>query len=66
VNSVANSPVFPIRCAGEVAAVAFNDYCGVGVAYNASIGGNIRLEMFLAELPLVNIFIFIQATAHWK
>uniref|UniRef100_A0A2P2I154 furin n=1 Tax=Hirondellea gigas TaxID=1518452 RepID=A0A2P2I154_9CRUS len=27
------------RCAGEVAAVAFNHYCGVGVAYNASIGG---------------------------
>lgn len=29
------------RCAGEVAAVAFNSYCGVGVAYNASIGGEI-------------------------
>ncbi|XP_023335904.1 furin-like protease 2 [Eurytemora carolleeae] len=27
------------RCAGEVAAVAYNDYCGVGIAYNASIGG---------------------------
>ncbi|XP_038221836.1 furin-like protease 2 [Zerene cesonia] len=27
------------RCAGEVAAVAYNQYCGVGVAYNASIGG---------------------------
>lgn len=27
------------RCAGEVAAIAFNEYCGVGVAYNASIGG---------------------------
>ncbi|XP_047368153.1 furin-like protease 2 isoform X1 [Vespa velutina] len=27
------------RCAGEVAAVAFNQYCGVGVAYNSSIGG---------------------------
>merc|ERR1712077_131181 len=25
------------RCAGEVAAVAYNDYCGVGIAYNASI-----------------------------
>lgn len=31
------------RCAGEVAAVAFNSYCGVGVAYNASIGGKIKL-----------------------
>lgn len=27
------------RCAGEVAGVAYNQYCGVGVAYNASIGG---------------------------
>uniref|UniRef100_A0A8C5I626 Furin-1-like n=1 Tax=Gouania willdenowi TaxID=441366 RepID=A0A8C5I626_GOUWI len=27
------------RCAGEVAAVANNQYCGVGVAYNAKIGG---------------------------
>ena len=27
------------RCAGEVAAVAYNDYCGAGIAYNASIGG---------------------------
>ena len=27
------------RYAGEVAAVAFNEYSGVGVAYNASIGG---------------------------
>ncbi|XP_046429629.1 furin-like protease 2 isoform X1 [Neodiprion fabricii] len=27
------------RCAGEVAAIAFNNYCGVGVAYNSSIGG---------------------------
>lgn len=27
------------RCAGEVAAVADNDHCMVGVAYNANIGG---------------------------
>lgn len=27
------------RCAGEVAAVAFNSFCGVGIAYNAKIGG---------------------------
>jgi proprotein convertase subtilisin/kexin type 5 len=27
------------RCAGEVAASANNGFCGVGVAYNASIGG---------------------------
>ena len=28
------------RCAGEVSAVADNDVCGVGVAFNSSIGGN--------------------------
>lgn len=27
------------RCAGEVAAIANNEFCGVGVAYNARIGG---------------------------
>ena len=27
------------RCAGEVAAEAYNGVCGVGVAFNASIGG---------------------------
>ncbi len=27
------------RCAGEVAAKANNSVCGVGVAYNANIGG---------------------------
>ena len=32
------------RCAGEVAAVAFNSFCGVGVAYNASIGGEFPIE----------------------
>lgn len=34
------------RCAGEVAAVAFNSYCGVGVAYNASIGGMKKIFFF--------------------
>lgn len=29
------------RCAGEVAMVANNLKCGVGVAYNARIGGKI-------------------------
>ena len=29
------------RCAGEVAAQANNTVCGVGVAYNAKIGGEI-------------------------
>lgn len=27
------------RCAGEVAAAANNGVCGIGVAYNAKIGG---------------------------
>lgn len=27
------------RCAGEVAAVAGNEYCGVGIAYLAKVGG---------------------------
>lgn len=27
------------RCAGEVAASANNNFCGVGVAFNARIGG---------------------------
>lgn len=31
------------RCAGEVAAVANNGICGVGVAYNAKIGGTVTL-----------------------
>jgi len=29
------------RCAGEIAMTANNDFCGVGVAYNAKIGGNV-------------------------
>jgi proprotein convertase subtilisin/kexin type 5 len=39
------------RCAGEVAAVAFNEYCGVGIAYNASIGG----KTILLYLPIYYI-----------
>ena len=34
------------RCAGEVAAVAFNQYCGVGVAYNSSIGGIVQSSFY--------------------
>ena len=33
-------PVFPgTRCAGEVAATANNTNCGVGIAFDAGIGG---------------------------
>lgn len=28
------------RCAGEIAMVANNEFCGVGIAYNSKIGGN--------------------------
>lgn len=35
------------RCAGEVAAVANNSICGVGVAFNAGIGGNYTIFVCL-------------------
>lgn len=31
------------RCAGEVSMEANNSYCGVGIAFNAKIGGEINL-----------------------
>jgi hypothetical protein len=34
-------PSHGTRCAGEIVAVANNSDCGVGVAYNAKIGGRI-------------------------
>ena len=47
------------RCAGEVAAVAFNSYCGVGIAFNASIGGT--YELFQAiHLDRVTSFDFFK------
>ena len=40
------------RCAGEVAAVANNGVCGVGIAYNASIGQPVmRLLVRVVALP---------------
>ena len=53
------------RCAGEVAAVAFNDYCGVGIAYNASIGGKTFIYMInenISDLDWVKlgiVFLFL-------
>ncbi|KAG5270201.1 hypothetical protein AALO_G00189910 [Alosa alosa] len=38
------------RCAGEVAAVANNGICGVGVAYNARIGGVRMLDGEVTDL----------------
>ncbi|KAM9329544.1 proprotein convertase subtilisin/kexin type 4 [Gastrophryne carolinensis] len=38
------------RCAGEVAAVAKNDVCGVGIAYNAKIGGVRMLDGVITDI----------------
>lgn len=40
------------RCAGEVAAVANNDICGVGVAYDAKIGGKVNLSKCIIDLSI--------------
>lgn len=49
-------PGFPLlisshgtRCAGEVAAEANNGICGVGVSFNASVGGK---GYFIYKLPV--------------
>lgn len=50
------------RCAGEVAAVAFNNYCGVGVAYNASIGGKWnRLVCVCVQCNFWNVLLLLFA-----
>ncbi|XP_012585419.1 PREDICTED: proprotein convertase subtilisin/kexin type 4 isoform X2 [Condylura cristata] len=38
------------RCAGEVAATANNGFCGVGVAYNARIGGVRMLDGTITDI----------------
>ncbi|XP_069609126.1 proprotein convertase subtilisin/kexin type 4-like [Ranitomeya imitator] len=38
------------RCAGEVAAVAHNDICGVGIAYDARIGGVRMLDGLITDV----------------
>ena len=35
------------RCAGEVAATANNSLCAVGVAYGASVGGELSLTEYI-------------------
>lgn len=42
------------RCAGEVAAVANNSHCIVGIAYNARIGG-----MYLSKISLFTSLLFL-------
>lgn len=45
------------RCAGEVAAAANNNICGVGIAYDASIGG-------YHTYNLISVVIIITTTAY--
>lgn len=42
------------KCGGEVAAVADNGICGVGVAYNASLGGIRMLDGRITDLTEAN------------
>lgn len=42
------------RCAGEVAAVANNSHCIVGIAYNARIGG---MHLSVCLLPCSSYFL---------
>ena len=44
------------RCAGEIAAIANNSICGVGVAYNSKIGG---LFSFAVIVVVVVVMMFI-------
>lgn len=46
------------RCAGEVAAAANNGVCGVGVAYNAKIGGENCIFFKLEIIHEFNVFEF--------
>jgi len=51
------------RCAGEVAAIAFNQYCGIGVAYNASIGGTVIILKYKEIIePKTSFFRYIIGT----
>ncbi|XP_075391324.1 proprotein convertase subtilisin/kexin type 4 isoform X2 [Tenrec ecaudatus] len=38
------------RCAGEVAAIANNGFCGIGIAYNARIGGVRMLDGTITDV----------------
>ena len=41
------------RCAGEIAAVANNNVCGVGVAYGAKVSG----KMFVGVVCVATLFV---------
>ncbi|UYV72888.1 Fur2 [Cordylochernes scorpioides] len=50
------------RCAGEVAATAFNEFCGIGIAFNASIGVTDEVEARALSLNRDHIHIY---SASW-
>lgn len=54
------------RCAGEVAAVAFNDFCGIGIAYNASIGGNYMSIIYRRKGNSITILVTNVRWCLWK
>lgn len=41
------------RCAGEIAMAANNTKCGVGIAYNAKVGGQ-QIYIFHELIDLIN------------
>ena len=43
------------RCAGEAVAAANNTICGVGVAYNAKVGGKFNVHKAVCILSLIHI-----------
>lgn len=48
------------RCAGEVASIAGNEYCGVGVAFHAKIGGVRMLDGPVSDrLAVLRCFFFL-------
>jgi proprotein convertase subtilisin/kexin type 1 len=44
------------RCAGEIAMVANNSFCGVGIAFNSKIGGIVRFRIFLNKIKNQSFF----------
>ncbi|XP_042200046.1 proprotein convertase subtilisin/kexin type 6 isoform X3 [Callorhinchus milii] len=47
---VSNENKHGTRCAGEVAAIANNSHCAVGIAYNANIGGIRMLDGYVTDI----------------
>lgn len=53
------------RCAGEVAMQAGNGKCGVGIAYNAKIGGKLRWFRPNYNTNGLSNFNLLQVSAFW-